>query len=57
VIIVVAGIVSVPFDSVIVDAEAKWVESKLMVPPLNATDFSKASRRLHDASVPVPDAA
>jgi len=55
VMVVVVGTFSVPFDKVIVVAEAKWVESKLMYPPPAAVDSSRASRRLHEESVPVPD--
>ena len=55
-IVVPVGRVSVPFESVIVFAEAKAVPSKLMLPPPAEADSSKASRRLHVESVPVPAA-
>ncbi len=53
-IVVPEEIFSVPFDRVIVFAAPNAVVSKVMLPPPVAVASNRASRRLHEASVPWP---
>ena len=43
-----------PLPSVMVCAEAKVVDEKVMLPAPAAADAASASRKLHNKSVPVP---
>jgi len=54
--VVADGILSAPLARVMVFAVPKAVASKVMLPPPVAAASRRASRRLHEASVPWPGA-